>query len=85
MKRDLTSGTIVTMIDTNVFTRDERAAISDELHELLIEVRAREAVAITERGLEVQLEYLRALRSAGELVDFIMDALDSFDKRKAWV
>ena len=73
----------MTIVDTNVLTREERAAISDELHDLIIDSKTHEAAAITARGLEAQLEYLQGQRGADELVDFVMDALDSFDKKKA--
>jgi len=84
MKRDKTSGLILTVIDTDVITDEERAAVSDQLHELIVECKYREATAITDRGVDAQVDYLTAQRGEDTLTDAILDILDAADNWRAW-
>ncbi|MBI3048919.1 MAG: hypothetical protein HYY76_11495 [Acidobacteria bacterium] len=84
VKRNKTSGSIATMIDTDAFTAEERELLSDELHELLIESKCGEAVAVTKRGVDAQIEYLIRQRGEDAVVDSVLDALDAVDQRRVW-
>jgi hypothetical protein len=84
MKREKTSGLILAFVETKALTDDERAALSDELHELIVASRCREASAITDRGIEAQLEYLIAQSGEDALTDTVLAALDAMDKWRFW-
>ena len=83
-KRDASSGLILAFVDTDAMTDDERSAVSDELHELIIECKCREASLVTDRGLEAQLDYLVAERGEGALTDAVLDTLDDLDQWRSW-
>lgn len=84
MKRDPTSGTILTMVDTDALTDEERAAVSEELHELVVDDKSREAVDVTEQGIDAQVQYLMAKRGVDALTDIILDTLDAVDRWRSW-
>ena len=84
VKRDRTSGLTLAFVETTTLTDDERGTLSDELHELVIASKCGEALAICERGIEAQIEYLVALRGEDAVIDTVLDALDSVDKWRSW-
>jgi hypothetical protein len=84
MKRDETSGLILTVLDTDIMTDEERVAVSDELHDLIVECKCREAAAITDCGVDVQIDYLTAQRGQDALTDVILEVLDSADNWRSW-
>lgn len=84
VKREKASGLILAFVETETLTDDERVALSDELHELIVESKNREAAAITDRGIEAQVEYLIAQRGEDALTDIVLDALDVVDKWRSW-
>jgi hypothetical protein len=84
MRRDRASGAILAIVDTDALTNEERVAVSEALHELVVESKCREALVITDRGIDAQVEYLAAQRGEDAMTDMILDALDAVDKWKAW-
>lgn len=83
-KRDPTSGTILTVVDTDALTDEERAALSDELHELVMDSKDREALDVTQQGVDAQVQYLIAKRGENALADFILAVLDAADNWRSW-
>ncbi|MBI2828596.1 MAG: hypothetical protein HYX77_04910 [Acidobacteria bacterium] len=84
VKREKTSGLIVAFVETEALTEDERVALSDELHELVVDTKCGEASAITDRGIEAQLQYLITLRGEDALTDRVLDTLDAADNWRSW-
>ena len=84
IKRDKTSGLILTVVDTDVMSDEERVSVSDRLHELIVECRCREAAAITDRGVDAQIDYLTVQRGQDTLTDAILDILDAADNWRSW-
>lgn len=84
MKREKTSGLILAFVETEALRDDERVALSDELHELVMASKCREASAITDLGIDAQLEYLIAQRGEDALTDTVLAALDAVDKWRSW-
>ena len=84
VKREKASGLILAVVDTEALTVPERVAISDELHQLIIECKYGEAAGITERGVEAQMQYLIAQRGEDVLTEAILDAIEAEDKWKSW-
>lgn len=84
VKRAKTSGLILAFVETKALTEDERVALSDELHELVVDSKCREASAITDRGVEAQLQYLITQRGEDALTDRVLNALDAADKWRSW-
>lgn len=84
VKRAKTSGLILAFVETEALTDDDRVALSGEPYELVVASKCREASAITDRGIEAQLEYLIAQRGEDALTDIVLDALDAMDKWRTW-
>ena len=57
-------------------TREESTAVVDELHEFIVEAKCKEAVAITNLGMDAQIEYLKSRFDADAIVDRILDAVE---------
>ena len=84
MKREGASGLILALVETEALEDDERVALLDELHELVVVDKCREASAITSRGIDAQLEYLLKQRGEDALTDTVLAALDAQDKWRSW-
>ena len=78
-KRD-SSGLILSFVDTTALAKDTRGVLLDELHEFVVEDKGREALAITEQGLEAQIEHLIARHGEDAVVEIVLRALDAIDK-----
>lgn len=84
VKRHPVTGMIVSLVDTKMLASDdERAIMSDELHDLLVEHKFRQAMAITEKGIESQLDSLVSRCGEEKVIDLVLRILDTIDNRRA--
>ena len=56
---------------------DDRHVVADDLYEVVALEKNREAAAISNGGINAQIDYLRSRYSDDALVEIILDALDS--------
>jgi hypothetical protein len=77
-KRD-SSGFVITIVDTDALSDDEREVISAELDELVATTNEAQAHAIFGQAIDTKVRYLLTTLGEHALVDVFLDAFDFVD------
>jgi len=76
IKRD-ESGAMGTFVETTALTEEERNELYYDLEEYIVEMKSREAAAVNDAGLEVQVQYLIDTLGEDAAIDLVLRFIDA--------